>query len=840
MRIWQWFLVLICSAITGFAQRYVVEVPTNNQGIREYEPNGKVFTNTFIVSTTNTILDLNVILKMSGNEYCFNGDYYIALLHSNSGKRAVLLNRVGYPKANFGLGYGDNGINVTFDDQSTNGDVHLYGENLNLMGATLTGVWAPDGRGTDPANVKFEDPRDFLLSQFNGVNPSGTWMLFVADFGEGGSSKIEQWGLELSLTASTQPLEITKQAQNQWVMGGSNAVFEVEAQGELPLVYQWRFQGTNILTGTNKVLLIENAGKENHGSYDVIVTSGSQSMTNPPVNLTVLFQLTTNVIGNGLIHVLPSTNIFPAFTEISLKAMPNDGQIFAGWSGSITSSAPTLTFQIDSHMEVSALFNKAPIPLEIVKGPVSLSVLGGTNATFEVVAKGEPPITYQWRFQGTNVPFATNSVLLIDNTGIAHAGFYDVILSSGTQSMTNPPVQLTVLYRLINNSSPGGTVTVLPSTNVFPAMTEITLSAQADNGYVFDGWNGSITGTAQSLIFRIQSHMEVSALFKKSYTITTTALGQGTIDMYPAQNQYVENASVEINAKPFPGFVFLHWQGDLTGTTNPITLQINNTMNLSAVFVPALDPISDKRIAEGEPLTFTVSTNQSPVQFELIIRDIEGITLNSTNRLFSWTPTETQGPSTNRFELIARDIQNSSLSSTQFFTIFVEELNAKPQLVIPSFAAITAGQKLELNLTAADTDIPTNSLAFELVQGPSGASIDPRSGVLVWSTLPDHTGTNWDFTVRVTDNGTPPLSDEKSFSVEVKPAQPIVLKIERIEGFFAVKVVNGDFTRAYSLQSSTNLIQWNNIPFLKPDLGEVLLIDTNSISPRRFYRVISP
>jgi hypothetical protein len=70
--------------------------------------------------------------------------------------------------------------------------------------------------------------------------------------------------------------------------------------------------------------------------------------------------------------------------------------------------------------------------------------------------------------------------------------------------------------------------------------------------------------------------------------------------------------------------------------------------------------------------------------------------------------------------------------------------------------------------TASDSDIPANSLTYELVGAPSGMQIGSTDGVIRWTpTLTQSPSTNTIVTV-VTDNGIPPLSATNSFKVVVK------------------------------------------------------------------------
>jgi subtilisin-like proprotein convertase family protein len=135
-----------------------------------------------------SITDVTVSLHITGG---LNGDLYAYLAHDSG--FAVLLNRVGRTDGN-AFGYNDAGFNITLHD-SAPGDIHLYGGN---DGNLLTGIWQPDGRNVDPATVTDASPRTAMLSEFQGLDPAGTWVLFVADMSAGGVSVVNSWGLEVA------------------------------------------------------------------------------------------------------------------------------------------------------------------------------------------------------------------------------------------------------------------------------------------------------------------------------------------------------------------------------------------------------------------------------------------------------------------------------------------------------------------------------------------------------------------------------------------------------------------------------------------------------------------
>jgi hypothetical protein len=93
---------------------------------------------------------------------------------------------------------------------------------------------------------------------------------------------------------------------------------------------------------------------------------------------------------------------------------------------------------------------------------------------------------------------------------------------------------------------------------------------------------------------------------------------------------------------------------------------------------------------------------------------------------------------------------------------------------------VTAGTSLSFPVGASDTNLPAQTLTFSLDPGyPSGASIT-TNGLFTWTPgLAYWPATNV-ITVRVTDNGTPPLSATASFTVVVNhppvPASPLLAR----------------------------------------------------------------
>ncbi len=75
---------------------------------------------------------------------------------------------------------------------------------------------------------------------------------------------------------------------------------------------------------------------------------------------------------------------------------------------------------------------------------------------------------------------------------------------------------------------------------------------------------------------------------------------------------------------------------------------------------------------------------------------------------------------------------------------------------------------LSFAISAIDQDLPAQSLTFSLAPDvPDGASIDPAAGMFSWTPSEVQGPNSLPITIRVTDDGVPPLSAEETFTVTV-------------------------------------------------------------------------
>ena len=83
------------------------------------------------------------------------------------------------------------------------------------------------------------------------------------------------------------PPSILTPPQSQTVIQGSNATFNVEAIGTLPLSYRWQFNETNLTGASADTLTLVSVQPDEAGNYAVVVANDWGSVTSAVVSLTV-------------------------------------------------------------------------------------------------------------------------------------------------------------------------------------------------------------------------------------------------------------------------------------------------------------------------------------------------------------------------------------------------------------------------------------------------------------------------------------------------------------------------------------------------------------------------
>jgi hypothetical protein len=144
--------------------------------------------------------------------------------------------------------------------------------------------------------------------------------------------------------------------------------------------------------------------------------------------------------------------------------------------------------------------------------------------------------------------------------------------------------------------------------------------------------------------------------------------------------------------------------------------------------------------------------------------------------------------------------------------------------------------------TATDTNIHA-TMTYALVNPPAGTAID-TNGVITWTpSAAQSPGTNVITTVVTATDAFdlvhPALTATNSFTVIVRPA--IILSggtwLGNGQFQFSFNTTAG---QDYTIQTSTDLINWTSVFELLGDGDSDTVIDPNASTAQRFYRIISP
>jgi hypothetical protein len=139
-----------------------------------------------------------------------------------------------------------------------------------------------------------------------------------------------------------------------------------------------------------------------------------------------------------------------------------------------------------------------PVPPQIVGQPQPQVVDPGKTGTLTVTATSlHPPLTYQWLFEGTEIPGATSDTLAVANAQLANEGFYTVRVTDANGSRLSLPARLSVKVRPVVVQGPA------PSDLVVAIGSNATLTVSATGSLPMTFIWKRLKGTATTVLTNI-------------------------------------------------------------------------------------------------------------------------------------------------------------------------------------------------------------------------------------------------------------------------------------------------------------------------------------------------
>jgi|AntRauTorcE11897_2_1112592.scaffolds.fasta_scaffold00097_43 surface protein len=161
----------------------------------------------------------------------------------------------------------------------------------------------------------------------------------------------------------------------------------------------------------------------------------------------------------------------------------------------------------------------------------------------------------------------------------------------------------TTQYTLTLGSSPSEGGEVSSAQQVYDEASTATITATASPEWNFERWEGDHSGTSSSATVTMDSDKDITAIFtKKEYALTVNTSGEGTVAenvVSPKSTDYEHGTVVELTANADDGWVFVEWQGDVTGSQNPQELTVDNPKDVTAVFEKKSYPLTITTQGEG-------------------------------------------------------------------------------------------------------------------------------------------------------------------------------------------------------------------------------------------------
>ncbi len=443
---------------------------------------------------------------------------------------------------------------------------------------------------------------------------------------------------------------------------------------------------------------------------------------------------TTDITGNA--SATTSTLVVP---NLQLADAGAYNVVVTNESGSVTSGS------------VNVIVYQPPV---ITTQPVSQTITAGGNASFSVVATGDPTPTYQWRRGGVPFPGATGSTFTLNNVPANGAGNISVVVTNPGGSVTSDTVTLVVnpVAPAFAAGAPttataiqGRSFTFGVAINNTPATFSATglagpggLTINADNGLIsgvpttLGTFPITITATNTSGHADLNLSLTVQA---PPPVITSAASASGRVGTAFSFTVAATNGPNTYTSSTLPAGLTLNGaSGAITGTpttagVTTVTITATNASgSVSQPFVISIDPPLNAPVytgtttpsgTQGATFTFTPSFGTVTAPYVLTGALPAGLTFNVTTGVISGTPTQTGS-----FPVTLK-ATNAGGDTTVALTIIINPAPTAPVITSAGSAAARVGVAFTFTLTSTAT--PATYSATGL---PAGLTLAAATGAI--------------------------------------------------------------------------------------------------------------
>ncbi len=511
-------------------------------------------------------------------------------------------------------------------------------------------------------------------------------------------------------------------------------------------------------------------------------------------------------------------------------------------------------------------------PPAVRSQPCGQSALVQTRAAFSVAATGARPLSYQWQFNGADLPGQTNPTLTLSNLTIYQAGVYSVavsnafgVASSGKATLTIDPgtTPLTVNLLDLNTSWKYNQTADLTGTGWYGTNYNDAAWPSGSGLLAFEV-NTAITPLVHTVLADPRTpapglqaarlyYFRTTCVWNMNLAVSnltlTTMLDDGAV-IYLNGNPVL---GVRMATNPLPGYyalttdqapnngdamqeVFTIPAGLWRPGANVIAAEVHQSqanssdivwgMALAAqVLVPNTLPIitdqpTNQSVLPGRQVTFAVGVSGTPspaFQWRL----------NGTNLLGRTSRTlvlnNVQLSNAGDYSVVVSNLVGAVTSQVATLTVQVP-----PSILTqPQSQTVFAGTSVTLRVAAAGAE----PLSYYWSWNGAALPDQTNSLLILPQTLPSLSG---DYTVTVTN----PFGAVTSSPAALTVVGPLISGP-------ALRYANGRFTLrfdgypegSYSLEYSTNLADWVSLDTIVNPGAPVDYVDTSATNAVRFYRL---